>query len=422
MSHSCEEQLIENYFSQSPFNQLVMYPTLTPQLVPAGLCDSESSNESSGEARIFGNNITNAGQNEALPVIQKDSTASKPTDGDASVSPAVARIDIRDPRVLANIRLFIDGISWEDFLTQVLHTHGLDQDYRPGFPIRLWYTRSLGGEKKAPTISTEDEFERSKASILKKSGQCDIGIQFDLDMMDRYRIRNDASLVNGKNILILKAHHTCQLHKGEHGEPGHCYIAPNGAHVPLNNRKFAQWASAMTANEATKDTPPNCEDFEAAFHGQGEGPRPRGRTGPHPTSFSAPTTGPPSTSSVDINALLAVALLPMINRMTQDSANLGNGFVHGVNPAVLAISPQPNPSTATVAEITDFLDAFKCATQFDVMNRASTLADLDFTPSLIANGMISSTHLGEVLGLQEGGVLAIQKFAREWVARRDEAA
>jgi hypothetical protein len=46
-----------------------------------------------------------------------------------------------------------------------------------------------GGEKKAPTISTEDEFERSKASILKKSGQCDIGIQFDLDMMDGYRIR-----------------------------------------------------------------------------------------------------------------------------------------------------------------------------------------------------------------------------------------
>jgi hypothetical protein len=59
---------------------------------------------------------------------------------------------------------------------------------------------------------------------------------------------SDASLVNGKNILILKAHHTCQFHKGEHGEPGHCYVAPNGSHLALNNRKFARWASAMVSS------------------------------------------------------------------------------------------------------------------------------------------------------------------------------
>jgi hypothetical protein len=40
MSHSCEEQLIENYLSQSTFNRLVMYPTLAPQLVPVALRDS----------------------------------------------------------------------------------------------------------------------------------------------------------------------------------------------------------------------------------------------------------------------------------------------------------------------------------------------------------------------------------------------
>jgi hypothetical protein len=37
----------------------------------------------------------------------------------------------------------MDGTSWENFLMEVLRAHGIDQEYRPGFPIRLWYTRSL---------------------------------------------------------------------------------------------------------------------------------------------------------------------------------------------------------------------------------------------------------------------------------------
>lgn len=117
---------------------------------------------------------------------------------------------------------------------------------------------------------------------------------------------------------------------------------------------------------------------------------------------------------VDINALLAVALLPMINHMTQGPPIFSNGPIHG---EATAVPPQRNPSTTSVADITEFLEAFKFATQFDVMIRAATLADLDFTPSLIANETISSTCLGEVLGLREGGVLAIQKFAKEWVGR-----
>jgi hypothetical protein len=181
----------------------------------------------------------------------------------------------------------------------------------------------------------------------------------------------------------------------------------------------AALTNKQTANEATKDTPPNCEDFEAAFHGQSDGPRPRGRTGPHPASFLAPVAGPASAPGVNINALLAVALLPMINRMTQSPANLINGFVHGETAAIL---PQQNPSTTSVSDITDFLEAFKFTTQFNIVNRAATLADLDFAPSLIANETISSACLSEVLGLREGGVLAVQKFAKEWVGPIHEKA
>jgi hypothetical protein len=60
---------------------------------------------SKDETRAFGNNITNTGQNEALPITQDNSTASKSADSDTSTSPAVDGLNIRDPCVLANIRL-----------------------------------------------------------------------------------------------------------------------------------------------------------------------------------------------------------------------------------------------------------------------------------------------------------------------------
>jgi hypothetical protein len=135
-----------------------------------------------------------------VPAIQVDSETLKPT---APTALAVDGLDIRDPVVLANVVLrklllfdiatrnlshlpftvkeytvsvtmdclradtnpglgrvtmkakvkkchetktfsvVMDGISWENFLTEVLRTHGIDQEYQPGFPIRLWYTRSL---------------------------------------------------------------------------------------------------------------------------------------------------------------------------------------------------------------------------------------------------------------------------------------
>jgi hypothetical protein len=103
-----------------------------------------------------------------------------------------------------------------------------------------------------------------------------------------------------------------------------------------------------------------------------------------------------SIPSVDINALLAVALLPMINHMTQGPDNFENSLVHGVTTPVPAILPQPSQSTAAVADITDFLEAFKYATQFNIVNRAAAFADLNFTHSLIANETISSAHLDEV--------------------------
>jgi hypothetical protein len=121
--------------------------------------------------------------------------------------------------------------------------------------------------------------------------------------------------------------------------------------------------------------------------------------------------------AIDINALLAVALLPMVNQMMQDPATFGNSFM---GTSTLQLPPQTAVTTALVEHITNFIEAFKHATHIDIIDKVQTLADLDFTPTLIGNETISSTHLGEVLGLREGGILAVQKFAKEWVACRHE--
>jgi hypothetical protein len=55
-----------------------------------------------GEERAFGDNITNARRNECPLVAQTDCTTSNPA---APATAAVSGLDIRDPRVLANVVL-----------------------------------------------------------------------------------------------------------------------------------------------------------------------------------------------------------------------------------------------------------------------------------------------------------------------------
>jgi hypothetical protein len=49
MSFPTEDRIIENYFTQTPFEQLVMYPTLAPDLVPAALRENLGISASSGD-------------------------------------------------------------------------------------------------------------------------------------------------------------------------------------------------------------------------------------------------------------------------------------------------------------------------------------------------------------------------------------
>ncbi|CCO37906.1 hypothetical protein BN14_12066 [Rhizoctonia solani AG-1 IB] len=74
-----------------------------------------------------------------------------------------------------------------------------------------------------------------------------IAVSFDTEEMDAFRAKKrirgaadapdapaqkitrveqaeEASQINGKFILMLKATHKCADHPGEHGEPGHCFF------------------------------------------------------------------------------------------------------------------------------------------------------------------------------------------------------
>jgi hypothetical protein len=56
---------------------------------------------------------------------------------------------------------------------------------------------------------------------------------------------SDQAQLHGAIIVQLTAKWPCAQHQGENGDVGHCYVAHNGDHVGLNNRRLKLWASAM---------------------------------------------------------------------------------------------------------------------------------------------------------------------------------
>lgn len=76
-----------------------------------------------------------------------------------------------------------------------------------------------------------------------------------------------------------------------------------------------------------KDAPLNCAEFEVAFYSKCEGFYACGCTGPNSAVLSLPSLAvSPAISAIDINALLIIALLPIINQMTQDPGTFGHSF------------------------------------------------------------------------------------------------
>ncbi|KAG1719080.1 hypothetical protein EDB19DRAFT_1975132 [Suillus lakei] len=480
MSSSVQDRIIEWYYQSTPFQQLVIYPTLAPQFVPAHVKENlmpTSFNHSPQKSPImstpvqgmnFGSVITN-GQgpqvlgspidlpdsplpaNNGVPLLQEADKA--PHDIivirkefliNISVSALQAmtsdlprkhgKAKIQKVTTVKQLRLALEGMSYKDFISGALHAHKLFDDYKAEFPFKLWWTGSPGGQKGAATISTHLDFEISLQSIVHKLGNCNVMISFDLDEMSAFRkAKRPFALLNlpdnGGSGDVFKedvpwlenysdsarSQWKCQEHKGEHGEPGFCFVKPDGDHLGLNTRCLGAWGSAWANGDASISSPPNCKEFNGAFGNSSPTSRTRGKSGPR---LSLPAASPTGTLDMNlINSLLTAAILPMVSRLSQEQPN------QAMAPCPASSRPQksfslPPVSMVVLKELTAMLEAFRAETTIDIVNRAQHLAELDFTVDLLTE--LSVDKLVEVIGLCEGDIFRLQKFAKGWVERRNE--
>ncbi|KAI0311169.1 hypothetical protein OF83DRAFT_780154 [Amylostereum chailletii] len=221
----------------------------------------------------------------------------------------------------------------------------------------------------AASIESDEDWSAVRDPLLRKRPR-DIYIEFDLDSMEVFRIRkrpidavlqdeNDGNSAlsteipkvdscseevqrHAKIILDLKARHKCDEHRGEHGEAGCCYKAPDGSHLGLNRRRLKRWASAIDSLETTPKYPPNTEEFDGVRDGRLQAAKPRGRTGPRLAATSAPT----APSQVDTST----ALIPMVaGLVSQQGAMLSAvlGMAAPMNSPAASISALTPPSSST---------------------------------------------------------------------------
>lgn len=66
----------------------------------------------------------------------------------------------------------------------------------------------------------------------------------DISQVPKVSNFSKAAQIQGTFIIQLKQKWVCEKHQGEHGEPGHCYVNPLGAHIRLNPRRLKEWAAA----------------------------------------------------------------------------------------------------------------------------------------------------------------------------------
>ncbi|KAG8749059.1 hypothetical protein FRC11_011622 [Ceratobasidium sp. 423] len=179
-----------------------------------------------------------------------------------------------------------------------------------------------GGKAAAATVKTNTEYELLLAQLCasKKNAKditpapsntidCAIGLGTKVPQLANM---DAPTQLHGNIITMLKATHPYEKHHGEHGEPGFCYVTPDGAHIGLNNHQFTIWSAAVAAGDATRHIPPNVAEFDGH---QGLGPATTKPRGHGSTSAIAPPVTPATPS--DPIAMFMAAMVPLLVSLTQ---------------------------------------------------------------------------------------------------------
>jgi len=61
----------------------------------------------------------------------------------------------------------------------------------------------------------------------------------------RIGLFSEEAQLHGAIIVSLKQKWPCDLHQGENGDSGFCFVGPDGSHIGLNHRKLKIWAAAI---------------------------------------------------------------------------------------------------------------------------------------------------------------------------------
>ncbi|KAH9939457.1 hypothetical protein B0H21DRAFT_893945 [Amylocystis lapponica] len=209
------------------------------------------------------------------------------------------------------------------FVTVALSAHGLQHSYLPGPSngpgMKIHWKDCPGGKTNAPTIHTDDDWVVTlKRLSLSKATVNTVCVSFDLNSMEGYRNHKRAlspdfdstnsvfELSFGTNVPNadmyspeqrilaqtmeqIKAEWKCATH-------GTCYITADGEHIEMNVFRLKQWARAVLANGAeAKDPPP------AVVVNEWTGKptalvKPRRRTGPYPAGGGQVSTNSTASS------------------------------------------------------------------------------------------------------------------------------
>jgi hypothetical protein len=117
-------------------------------------------------------------------------------------------------------KMVFEGMTRENVAREALQVHGLENDYTTQYPFKIWWTGSVyvfnfpnifvtdlvysrGGEKKATFIENDTELELCASQLLKKTGKCDVGIMYDIDTMDSFRVRKRVNYCTFNGSIVL---------------------------------------------------------------------------------------------------------------------------------------------------------------------------------------------------------------------------
>ncbi|PIL32852.1 hypothetical protein GSI_04969 [Ganoderma sinense ZZ0214-1] len=321
----------------SDFHEIIVLPTVAPELARQDASGAPSSVSATGEEasesqeaplpdpardRLFFVNVT-VGVTKASPLSSKGK-ATKPQ-----------RQEETKPTTVEHP---VFSMSRGQFITAALAAHRLDQTYKPGEhtgpPMQIYWMGSPGGKGHAPLIHTDDEWKSLLRQLRAKRTATTVNVIFDLNNMAGWGIKQPLSvdaepqleLSFGTSVPSVdsygpEARAQAQAAKeitrywkcNEHQMP--CFIGL-GQHIQITPVRLKPWSLAVAAGAVGPADPPPAALLEEWSGRALSMPKARGRTGPGP-ALTPPPLAPLGDAGAGAAAAVMAAVMPLLTMVVE---------------------------------------------------------------------------------------------------------